>query len=446
MLILCLESRQLFRALVHGFRSALGALKRVDAPNPDGTLIFRIFEGCIKCFPLFDVDGRPPNEPNDVIEWFTAILADTNLHVFQEVWSKKIEFFFESAQKRIILMNICQILFNHAETSPTLLAIVLKFLVERLPMLGEYDDLRAAATIRLFKMAFHAVALFPDYNEVILAHHLAKLLMDCFPLASKASKPTHYFHLLRALFRAIGGGGGRFERIYKEVLPLLPEMLDCLNRQLLASEGATRDLVVELCLTVPLRLTNLLPHLSYLMKPLALALKSHTELVVQGLRTLELCIDNLTPDFLDPTLNSVLRELMEALHSHLKPLPANHHISHTTIRILGKLGGRNRALLDKPPVLAYEDHYDDPPLVTISYNGMNRKVTFKPMFELARTCLVEGTGPEISHAYALLESGLTSILHEVNYTPKFSSRILFSRLLTGQAISRLRHQVRRRNF
>ncbi len=117
--------------------------------------------------------------------------------------------------------------------------------------------------------------------------------MDCFPLAAKATKPTHYFHLLRALFRSIGGGGGRFELLYKEVLPLLPEMLECLNRQLHSSEGATRDMIVELCLTVPLRLTHLLPHLSYLMQPLALALKGSPELVTQGLRTLELCIDNL---------------------------------------------------------------------------------------------------------------------------------------------------------
>ncbi|KAJ7629939.1 hypothetical protein DFH06DRAFT_1140698 [Mycena polygramma] len=39
------------------------------------------------------------------------------------------------------------------------------------------------------------------------------------------------------------------------------------------------------------------------------------KLIAQGLRTLELCIDNLTPDFLDPTLSTVLRELMETLHS-----------------------------------------------------------------------------------------------------------------------------------
>lgn len=96
-------------------------------------------------------------------------------------------------------------------TSPILLAIVLSDLVDRLHLLGEYDDMAAAATIRLLKMSFGAVTAHPGPNEAILASHLAKLLIDCFPLAAKASKPTSYFHLLRALFQAIGGDGGRFE-------------------------------------------------------------------------------------------------------------------------------------------------------------------------------------------------------------------------------------------
>jgi len=170
-------------------------------------------------------DPRSANDYSDAMEWFGHSLLEINLHVFQEVWTHKIDFFFDCARTRILLLNICQFLFAREQTSPTLLAIVLKYLVDRLSLLGEQDDVTAAATIRLYKMAFAAVSQYPMLNEPILAAHLAKLLMDCFPLAAKASKPTHYFHLLRALFRAIGGGGGRFELLYKEVLPLLPEIL-----------------------------------------------------------------------------------------------------------------------------------------------------------------------------------------------------------------------------
>ncbi|KAM6495848.1 hypothetical protein JOM56_008554 [Amanita muscaria] len=404
------DSRLIFRTLLHGFRVCLSTLRKCDAPSPDGTLIFRWFEGCIRCMLLFDPESRI-NDQTDAIEWFGHSLVETNLYVFQEVWIHKIDFFFECAQKRVILLNVCQFLFSREPTSSTLLAIVLRYLVDRLPLLGEHDDITAAATIRLYKMAFVAVGLFPGTNEPILAFHLSKLMMDCFPLAAKASKPLNYFYLLRALFRAIGGGGGRFELLYKEVLPLLPDMLENLNRQLLSSEGVIRDTIVELCLTVPLRLTHLLPHLSYLMQPLAMALRGNPESVSQGLRTLELCIDSLTPDFLDPTLSSVLRELMESLFALLKPIPANHHHAHTTIRILGKLGGRNRRLLTKEPLLQYHDH-SEAAKMSISFGGTTEKIDVAPLSRLATRTLNNGSSLDRVQAYEFLENCLSVILHE----------------------------------
>ncbi|GAW08906.1 histone acetylase complex subunit [Lentinula edodes] len=284
----------------------------------------------------------------------------------------------------------------YALEKPEEIMMVLKFLVDRLPLLGEYDDLTAAATIRWFKMTFGSITLFPLSNEPILASHLAKLLMDCFPLAVKASKPTHYFLLLRALFRSIGGGGGRFELLYKEVLPLLPEMLECLNRQFLSSEGPTRDMIVELCLTVPLRLTHLLPYLTYLMQPLAVALRGGPELVAQGLH---------------PTLNIVLRDLMDALSSHLKPLPANHHLAHTTIRILGKLGGRNRKLLTKEPALKYKHHSDDPKM-TITFLGVQQQILMSPGVVLARQNVTKGPVAAAAPAYEFMEAALSSLVSQ----------------------------------
>lgn len=397
---------------MHGIRLSLNNLQKLDAPAPDGNFIFRLFESSVRCVSLLEPDPRNGPSDSDPVEWLGPIMGDINLHVFQEVWTRQIDFFFQCAQRRIGLLGVCQYLLARESTSPTILAIVLKYLVDRLPLLGEYDDMTAAATIRLFKLAFGAVTLHAGPNEPILAIYLAKLLMDCFPLAAKASKPTNYFHLLRALFRAIGGGGGRFELLYKEVLPLLPEMLDSLNRQLLASEGQTRDMIVELCLTVPLRLTHLLPHLAYLMQPLALALRGNGELVSQGLRTLELCIDNLTPDFLDPTLSTVLRELMEALHSHLKPLPSHHHPAHTTIRILGKLGGRNRRLLTKEPTLKYH-HHSEQAKMSMSFGGTATKVEIGPVALLASRLLKKGSPSDRMPAYNYLENCLTIIVHEV---------------------------------
>lgn len=403
------DFRLLFRTFAHGLRACLGSLKKIDAPVPDGSLMLRLFETCIRCMSLYDTDPREGSEPMDML---VGALLEINPHIFQEVWTLKVEFFFQTAQKRPHILQICQALFGREPTSAILVSVVLRHLISNLPQLGEYDDTTAVITIRLFKMAFGAIVMYPQHNEPILASHLSQLITECFPLAAKATKPTNYYHLLRGLFRAIGGGGGRFELLYKEVLPLLPEMLENLNRQLLVSDGYSRDMLVELCLTVPLRLTHLLPHLSYLMKPLVLALRGGPELVAQGLRTLELCIDNLTPDFLDPTLNTVLRELMEALQSHLKPLPANHHNAHTTLRILGKLGGRNRRLLEREPELKYH-HVSDPAQVFISFGGSTQGLELGPVTSVAIKVLKKQTLPYRQQALDFLQCSVATLLNNV---------------------------------
>ncbi|KAI9063246.1 atypical/PIKK/TRRAP protein kinase [Trametes sanguinea] len=405
------EYRNLVRTILHVFRALIVGLKKCDAPVPDGALIARMFDSCIRAMAFFDTDAR---DAHDAMDWLAGALAELNLHVFQEVWTRKIGFYLASAEKRPILMHLASVLFSKEGTSPTLVAIVLRHLLDRLPELGDYDDQSAAVLIRVFKMAFQAVTTYPQLNESILASHLGKLIMDCFPLAAKTTRPANYFHLLRGLFRSIGGGGGRFELLYKEVLPLLPDMLEGLNRQLQSAEGQSRDMIVELFLTVPLRLTHLIPYLSYLMKPLALALRGSPDLVTQGLRTLELCIDNLTPDFLDPTLNAVLRELMEALHDLLKPLPANHHHAHTTIRILGKLGGRNRKLLEKEPLLNYRVN-PEPVTARFSFGPQVGSIDLTPMSILSAKIFTSSSkyGPQYRPlAYSYLEQCLSLVLHE----------------------------------
>jgi transformation/transcription domain-associated protein len=194
-------------------------------------------------------------------------------------------------------------------------------------------------------------------------------------LSTTAAEPMNYFLLLRSLFRSIGGG--KFEHLYKQILPLLEMLLEVLNNLLMAArKPADRDLYVELCLTVPARLSNLLPHLSYLMRPLVVALRAGSDLVGQGLRTLELCVDNLTADYLDPIMAPVIDELMTALFDHLRPNPYSHFHAHTTMRILGKLGGRNRKFMTGAPDLTFQNFSDDTVSFDIRLIGTKRDRAF----------------------------------------------------------------------
>ncbi|KAG6908149.1 hypothetical protein DXG01_005910 [Tephrocybe rancida] len=146
-----------------------------------------------------------------------------------------------------------------------------------------------------------------------------------------------------------------------------------------------------------------LPHAS-----LALALPGDPGLVSQGLRTLGLCIDSLASDFLNPTLSTVL---MEALHGHLKPLPANHHPAHAPIRMLVKLGGLNRRLLAREPALKYHSHSG---LVktAIAVGAPREKIELGPNIGPACWTLLKGSMFDRGHSYTLLENCLTAMLSE----------------------------------
>jgi len=80
--------------------------------------------------------------------------------------------------------------------------------------------------------------------------------MDSLRFASFSNEPGQHYSVLRALFCTIGGG--RFEILYKEILPLIQVLLEALNALLNATTNPKeQELFVELCLTVPFRLSVL---------------------------------------------------------------------------------------------------------------------------------------------------------------------------------------------
>ena len=79
--------------------------------------------------------------------------------------------------------------------------------------------------------------------------------------------------LLRYVFRSISAG--KFEESYKELLPLIPTVLNGLYKTICASvELPVRHTAIELCLTIPARLSSLLPHMNLLLRVIVMALVS----------------------------------------------------------------------------------------------------------------------------------------------------------------------------
>jgi transformation/transcription domain-associated protein len=169
--------------------------------------------------------------------------------MFQEIMSQNINFLFDLTTKTPSIASISQYFFSNTTVTAGFSGLMLRFLVDNLEQLGGPDQARSALLFKHFKLVFMAVTLFPDQNEVVLKAHLANIIMSSLKLSAKSKDSLNFFLLLRALFRNIGGG--RFEALYQEVLPLLQVLLENLN-SLVASSHTTqmRELFVELCLTV----------------------------------------------------------------------------------------------------------------------------------------------------------------------------------------------------
>ena len=303
-------------------------------------------------------------EEKEVLEHFAGALSLLNPQTFKEVFTQTIDFVVERIYKNYALQIMANSFLANSVPSPIFATILVEYLLERMHEMGSNMD-RSNLYLKLFKLVFGSVSLFAAENEQMLKPHLHAIVNKSMDLSKSAKEPYNYFLLLRALFRSIGGGS--HDLLYQEFLPLLPNLLQGLNSlQSGLHKQHMKDLFVELCLTVPVRLSSLLPYLPMLMDPLVSALNGSQTLVNQGLRTLELCVDNLQPDFLYEHIQPVRAELMQALWRTLRN--PNDQIAHVAFRVLGKFGGGNRKMMIEPQSLDYRDSDDSAgPCLTINF-------------------------------------------------------------------------------
>ncbi|GKZ01483.1 hypothetical protein MPSEU_001098900 [Mayamaea pseudoterrestris] len=248
--------------------------------------------------------------------------------------------------------------------------------------------------LQLFERILKSLAAFSD-NEGVVRKHLRKIVFVCFKSSMEQTCvwPDNYCMLLRYIFRSISAG--KFEESYRDLLPLLPTVLNGLYRISVSHDEMVRNTAVELCLTIPARLSSLLPHLNLLVRVIIPALDSNSgDLVNLGLRTLEFWVDNLNPQFLYPEITKqkkLFASLMQSLSRHLRPAPYPYGL--LTLRLLGKLGGKNREFLREPLPQRLYEHQDDTP--TVAFNcvwsghpaasGISLRLSLRLCMEMLKT-------------------------------------------------------------
>lgn len=141
---------------------------------------------------------------------------------------------------------------------------------------GIQDDTPAAnVKMSLFNLIFSSVTVYPK-NERILRPYIQPLVAVCLRRAvgcDSSKWPDNHLTLIRKLFRTITNG--KNEDSYKEIVPLLATLLNGLYRIFCHSHDIlVKKIIIEICITLPARLSSLLPHLSLLLRIIIPALKS----------------------------------------------------------------------------------------------------------------------------------------------------------------------------
>ncbi|XP_075498359.1 LOW QUALITY PROTEIN: SAGA complex/NuA4 acetyltransferase complex subunit TRA1-like [Primulina tabacum] len=322
-----------------------------------------VLKSGVHCLALF----KEKDEEREMIHLFSNILAIMEPRDLMDMFSLCMMELFECMISNSQLVHIFSTLLQAPKVFRPFADVLVNFLVSsKLDVLKHPDSPGSKLVLHLFRFLFNAVAKAPSDCERILQPHVPIIMETCMKSATEVERPIGYLQLLRTMFRALAGG--KFELLLRDLIPTLQP---CLNMLLAMLEGPTaedmKEILLELCLTLPARLSSLLPHLPRLMKPLVMCLKGSDDLISLGLRTLEFWIDSLNPDFLEPSMANVISEVILALWSHLKPAP--YPWGGKSLQLLGKLGGRNRRFLKDPLALECKENPE---------HGLRLILTFEP--------------------------------------------------------------------
>nr|CAD7586473.1 unnamed protein product [Timema genevievae] len=333
---------------------------------------------------------RTEDEEKEVLELFSGVFTMLDHQTLHELFSTTVEYLVERIHQNPNLQIVSNSLMACQNTSPIFGMVLLEYLLKHMSEMGGSVE-RSNLYLRLFKLVFGSVSLLPQKNEHMLKPHLHQIVNRSMELAMSAKDPYNYFLLLRALFRSIGGLNNLQSGPHKQHM---------------------KDLFVELCLTVPVRLSSLLRYLSLLMDPLVSALNGSHTLISQGLRTLELCVDNLQPDFLYECIQPVRADLMQALWRTLRN-PSD-QIAHVAFRVLGKFGGGNRKMMLEPQKLEYNT-YNTPPAILVHFIDHNKPVCLSvdKIIDTAFTALKTSTTDPFyrRHCWEIIRCYLVASLH-----------------------------------
>lgn len=250
----------------------------------------------------------------DALTYFAASFTGLDGFTLRRTLGRQLEFIIDTITRDPVAMVIPRhLLASNAGTSFEMCGIILNYLIERMDDLalprsdgivflrppGEEEDeetgsvqkrfdqktsapiasdemfrARSSTLLQLFERILKSLSVYSE-NEPLIRRYLRRIVVECLrsSMENPDEWPDSYCMLLRYVFRSISAG--KFEESYKELLPLIPTVLNGLYKTICASvELSVCHTAIELCLTIPARLSSLLPHMNLLLRVIVRALVS----------------------------------------------------------------------------------------------------------------------------------------------------------------------------
>lgn len=158
--------------------------------QPHETLVFiRLVKWALKALDIYTLNVGPQpgitvrlvqqnvrsKEEKEVLEHFSSVFSMMNPQTFHEIFSTTIEYVVERVYKNPTLQIVPNTLLANPTTSPIFATVLVEYLLERMEEMGSNVE-RSNLYLRLFKLVFGSVSLFPQENENMLRPHLHQIV------------------------------------------------------------------------------------------------------------------------------------------------------------------------------------------------------------------------------------------------------------------------------
>ncbi|KAH9385646.1 transformation/transcription domain-associated protein [Nematocida major] len=328
------ETKNVLRSVIRGMKNTMHYFSLFQNISSNA-IVFSL-----KCFSPYEVQDlsnnlglafRPFNhfdleKRTDIIIVceFLLIFFYLDAALFEKVLMDNVGILFESTKKNTNMFVIWRQFLAYAGVARKFSAVILQELLNIV-----HNEKDKEFIVLAFREIFTSFAVHTVEIESVVADHLQEIFSKCLVFEERL---LYTLEIVKDLFKA--AGKEKLEVLHKEMALTLPKFFSKIEE--ITRLHPDRIEPVELTLTIPVKISGLLPFLGQMSKSLVRALQMKNKLAGVAMETLEMCVDNLNLEF----LVAYLGENINKIFTILVDLVQEEESSVMAIKLLGKLSGK----------------------------------------------------------------------------------------------------------